>query len=249
MKKLHFFSLLCFLFLLGACKSKDKKTDETTTDTTGTVSSDTSSKLNDNTTTVSPMGPSHVMVIRHKVAGFEKWLPVYEGSDSTRLSNGIHQYLIARGIDADSNTVLVAMTYDDLEKAKARTSSPELKAAMKKAGVVGQPTINFLEAEMNDTTAHSATVRLMVRHKVKDYAAWKKIFDSDKNMRMSSGITDRVLAHEAGDPNTVVVVFAISDLEKAKAFGNSPELKAKMDSAGVVGKPDFFYYRVVKKYM
>ena len=38
------------------------------------------------------------------------------------------------------------------------------------------------------------------------------------------------------------------NVAKAKEFINSPELKAKMDKGGLIGKPDFFFYKVVQKY-
>jgi len=246
MKQLRFITMISFIVLFAACKSKDKKTDQTSSDTTTVTPGDTT--ITDGPPPPpAPMGPSSVLVVRHKVANFDKWLPGYEGNDSMRTANGLHKYIIARGVE-DSNTVLVAMIMDDVNKAKAMTGSKELKDVMKKAGVVGPPTIDFLKAVMNDTTSLAATTRLMVRHKVKDFDAWKKIYDADQGNRIAAGLTDRVLAQGADDDKSVIIVFAVADMAKAKAMTASPELKAKMDSAGVVGKPDFFYYKVVKKY-
>ena len=46
----------------------------------------------------------------------------------------------------------------------------------------------------------------------------------------------------------VTLVFAVSDMAKAKAFTTSKDLKDKMMAAGVEGPPTMFFYNVVKKY-
>ena len=50
----------------------------------------------------------------------------YDGHDSARLANGMHNYVIARGVD-DSNTVMVAIKADDISKAKAFAKDLPLK--------------------------------------------------------------------------------------------------------------------------
>jgi hypothetical protein len=51
-----------------------------------------------------------------------------------------------------------------------------------------------------------------------------------------------------GDNHKVTIVFAISDMEKAKAFMASKDLKDKMAEAGVDGPPTFFFYKIAAKY-
>ncbi len=193
------------------------------------------------------MGPSSILLVRHKVADYAKWLPLYEAHDSVRLASGIHKYLIARGTE-DSNMIMVAQGMDDVAKAKAFAASPDLKDVMKKAGVISDPMIDYLDVVTSDTTSITQTVRLMVRHHVKDWDAWKKVYDDDKPNRVNAGLTDRVLGHSNGDTHSVTLVFAVSDMAKAKDFISSKALKDKMDQAGVDGPPDFFFYKIVQKY-
>jgi len=47
------------------------------------------------------------------------------------------------------------------------------------------------------------------------------------------------------DSNKVYIVFAISDMQKAKARVASEDLKKIMTDGGVEGPPKFFYYRLV----
>lgn len=65
---------------------------------------------------------------------------------------------------------------------------------------------------------------------------------------MDAGITDRVIAYTVGDNHSITLVFAVADMDKAKAFLASKDLKDRMAEAGVVGPPGIFFYRIVAKY-
>jgi uncharacterized protein YeaO (DUF488 family) len=193
-----------------------------------------------------PVKPANLMTVIAKVANFAKWLPDYESHDSMRQSFGLHNFSVARGVQ-DTNMVMVVLTMDDAAKAKEFAASPDLKARMKKGGVISAPTISFLDMQMQDMTP-STNTRVLIKHKVKDWDAWKKAFDADKPNREAAGLTDRALGYEVGDNHMVSIVLLISDMKKAEDFSKSPELKKKMEEAGVDGAPTFFYYTQVKKY-
>lgn len=245
MKPTKFFATICLvtgMLFLSSCNSgADKKTDENTTDTS-TVKTDSIV-----TPPATPSGPTSMMIIKHKVANYAKWKPYYDEHDSVRLAHGLHNYVIARGTE-DSNMVLIALRMDDVNKAKEMAASKELKDRMKKAGVTGAPVIDYIEAVLSDSTAIQATVRVLVKSTVKDWDAWKKSFDSHKQARIDAGLVDRVVAYTVGDNKNVSLVFAVTDMDKAKAFMKSKDLKDKMAEAGVVGQPTFFYYKVVERH-
>jgi hypothetical protein len=242
MRHVKFFATLAVAagVLLLSCNSGNKKASDTPADTTAVKK--------DSLPPPAPVaaGPVMIMTIKHEVANYAKWKSAYDAHDSGRLSYGVHNYVICRGVD-DSNMVMVAMRMDDVNKAKEMGSSKALMERMKKAGA-SKPSIDYTETVMNDTTAIQQTVRLMVKHKVKDWGAWKKAFDSHKQTRMDAGLTDRVIGHTVGDDHSVILVFAVADMAKAKAFEQSKDLKDKMTEAGVVGPPDFFYYRIAARY-
>jgi hypothetical protein len=229
------------LFFCSCNNGDEKKAD------TGTTDSTTTKKDSSSSTTPMPSGPVMVMTITHKVANYSKWLPSYEAHDSNRVAYGLHNYVIARGVD-DSNMVMVALKMDDVNKAKELAASQGMKDRMKKAGVTGPVAIDYLESVVNDTTAIQQTVRVMVKHKVKDWDTWKKAFDSHKQARIDAGLTDRVVSYTVGDNHNVTLVFAVADMAKAKAFMNSKDLKDKMAEGGVEGVPSFFFYRIAAKY-
>ena len=61
------------------------------------------------------------------------------------------------------------------------------------------------------------------------------------NKKTENGIIHRTISRGIGDPNVVTIIFAISDMEKAKARMNSPGIKALMMGAGVEGLPTLFF--------
>jgi hypothetical protein len=190
---------------------------------------------------------SKVLFIKQNVANYDKWKKAYDAHDSARLANGLTNFIIGRGMK-DPNAVLVILKMDDVDKGKAFSESTDLKTKMKEAGVIGKPDIQFIDVVMNDTTKIDLNGRLMVTHKVKDWDTWKKVFDDHKQARMDAGLIDRGLGYSDGDNHTVTIIFAVNDKKKADTFLNSKDLKAKMDSGGVVGPPTTFYYNIVQKY-
>jgi hypothetical protein len=83
------------------------------------------------------------LVVTHKVEDFDKWLPVFESTSALKKKYGWKQSAVY-SIDGDRNNVMVMEEFGSLDKAKAFAGSPELKAAMGKAGVAGPPVIHFI---------------------------------------------------------------------------------------------------------
>jgi hypothetical protein len=90
---------------------------------------------------------------------------------------------------------------------------------------------------------------MLVVQRVKNYDAWKTVFDADVQARKDAGMSGHSLMRGASDPNLVAVWAPVGDIEKAKAFGASKELKDKMKQAGVQGKPDVSYSSVIATQM
>jgi quinol monooxygenase YgiN len=82
---------------------------------------------------------------------------------------------------------------------------------------------------------------VLIQHKVKDFAEWKKVFDSAAGMRTSSGELSAQVFRDASDPNSLTVINQWDSLENAQKFVHSPDLKAAMEKAGVAGPPTVFF--------
>ena len=86
---------------------------------------------------------SQFLVI-HTVADYEKWKKVFDGDVSRRKSGGSKGGRLYRNAD-DPNQMIFLADWESAEKARQFASSPGLREAMEKAGVVGMPQVIFLE--------------------------------------------------------------------------------------------------------
>lgn len=226
------------LFFSTSCNNSE---DQSGKQDTGIV------KPADSNAVATPAKPGNILVVMHKVKDFDKWLPVFEADDSVQRANGLTRSVVAKGID-DPSMVLIGFRMADYDKAKAMGSSQALKDKMKSAGVISEPKMYFENMQVMDTSTNSMTDRIIIFAKVKDYDAWKKSFDDHNDVRKNGGVTDRGVGYSFTDKNEVTVVLAINDMKKARDFIKSPELKARMDSSGVISKPDIFFYHITKQY-
>jgi heme-degrading monooxygenase HmoA len=78
---------------------------------------------------------------------------------------------------------------------------------------------------------------MLVQHKVKDFTNWKKGYDAQAELRVSSGMISDQIYRDASDQNQLIVIFKWDSVENAQKFAQSPELKAAMEKAGVEGRP------------
>ena len=79
---------------------------------------------------------------------------------------------------------------------------------------------------------------ILIQHQVEDFAAWKKVFDSHLSLRTSNGEISAQIFRDASDPNKLTVINKWDSMANAQKFAHSPELKAAMAEAGVVGHPE-----------
>ena len=239
-KRLLMTSFAALLLFTISCNDApdEPAADETTGDTT----------VAETTPAAEPAAaaPQTIMIARHKVKDYAKWKASYEAHDSLRLANGMHSFVIGRGVE-DPNMLLVAVKADDVEKAKAFGKSDHLKKAMEAGGVVGTPKIFLATVPILNTSAKS-DLRSISFITVKDWDKWKSHFEANKQERLESGLEDRGYGHDVDDNHKVVVVFSVLDSAKGRAFQKGPAMQKRLDSSGVVGAPDRFWYRVVQTY-
>ena len=82
---------------------------------------------------------------------------------------------------------------------------------------------------------------MLVQQKVKDFSEWKKVYDSVAGLRASNGALSDKIYTDASDPNQITIVFKWDSVANAQKWGQSPELKAAMEKAGVEGPPSISY--------
>lgn len=112
-----------------------------------------------------------------------------------------------------------------------------------------------METTMADTTKPAAAMPAMpavpfdaaeVTENLKDFAAWKPAFDSNDANRKAAGLEKIVLSQVIDKPNTVQIVYQVTDPQKVKEFYESPAMKAGMQKAGVLSKPQIDLVQVIR---
>ena len=84
-------------------------------------------------------------------------------------------------------------------------------------------------------------IQVLVHHQVADYTSWRSIFDAALDFRHHGGECSCRIFRKAGNPNDLTLLFGWENIEMAKHYLSSDELRDKMREAGVVGVPEIQY--------
>lgn len=82
---------------------------------------------------------------------------------------------------------------------------------------------------------------MFIRHRVADYAKWKPMFDEHEVARIAATLTGHSLHRDSDDPNVIIIALRASDLNRAKQFAASDDLRSTMERAGVEGPPEIWF--------
>ena len=86
---------------------------------------------------------------------------------------------------------------------------------------------------------------MLVRHNVEYYESWKPVFEEHGSTRRESGSKGVRLFRNADSPNETVILLEWDDLEKARRFAQSEDLRETMERAGVADEPDIYFLEEV----
>ena len=75
--------------------------------------------------------------------------------------------------------------------------------------------------------------QLHVGFKVENYEQWKEEYDASIEQRKAAGEISFQVFRNVDDPNTVTVLSVQESAEQVQAFMDSPDLKARMEAAGI----------------
>lgn len=80
---------------------------------------------------------------------------------------------------------------------------------------------------------------MVIRHRVEDYARWKRGYDEADWLRKQHGIMYASVHQEESDPNDVIVVHQFKDMKGAKDFAKA--VPPIMREIGVIGPPEIWF--------
>ena len=82
---------------------------------------------------------------------------------------------------------------------------------------------------------------VLVRHRVTEFAEWKRVFDLHEAKRAEAGLSVVHVLRSADDPHLVVLMLKASDVSRAKAFAASLDVKEAMQKGGVMDRPEAYF--------
>lgn len=86
---------------------------------------------------------SNFVMVRHMVSYFPHWITIFEKNQRITNEHGLKALHVLKD-EKNCNNMTILLVADDLEKAKEFMTSPFIKDAMKKAGVLTEPEITYL---------------------------------------------------------------------------------------------------------
>lgn len=82
---------------------------------------------------------------------------------------------------------------------------------------------------------------MLCRHRVTDYEQWRKVFDSDTDAQREAGLHVLHVFRDVSDPNVVVFLLRVDDIERARAFTETPDASKAGEEAGVIGEVEMSF--------
>ena len=84
----------------------------------------------------------------------------------------------------------------------------------------------------------------LVLHRVADYEAWRKVYDSDTvaELQKTAGVSSKSVHRMDGDPDNILVLHYFDSVDAAKAFFANPELQDAMKRGGIQGEPRIEFF-------
>jgi len=77
----------------------------------------------------------------------------------------------------------------------------------------------------------------ILQHPVRDYAAWRTVYEQVQPLRDKHGVSAADVLQDPADPNQVTVLHWFPSVSQAQAFAADPGLKDAMATAGVTAAP------------
>ncbi|HYM84470.1 MAG TPA: cyclase [Candidatus Dormibacteraeota bacterium] len=84
------------------------------------------------------------VIVQHRVADFDRWLPVFNEHEAVRRLHGATGHAIARDV-TDPGSVVIINDFSSVDGARGFMADPSLPVVMQRAGVEGAPKVWLVE--------------------------------------------------------------------------------------------------------
>lgn len=181
--------------------------------------------------------PPAALMVSHPVADFDTWKTGFDAHESARRDAGILGHHINRSQD-NPNSVSVYMAISDLDRAKAFTSSADLKSAMEDVGVTGPPEFRWMTPVREAVVWDRELPAMVVTHTVADFDAWLEGYNGADELRTAKGIVGHAANRSLDDPSLAIIYHQAESFETLQGFLDDPALQEAMRDAGATSAPE-----------
>ena len=84
------------------------------------------------------------VIVQHRVADYDQWLPVFTEHEAVRRQHGATGHMVNRDV-SDPNSIVIVNDFATLDGARAFSQDPTLPEAMARGGVEGHPQVWIVE--------------------------------------------------------------------------------------------------------
>lgn len=88
---------------------------------------------------------------------------------------------------------------------------------------------------------------MMVRTKVKDFTAWKSIFDQHSEARRQNGSKGGFFFQNADNPNETIFLLEWDNLDNARRFAGDHTVQNVLAQAGLTDRPEVYFLETASK--
>ena len=185
--------------------------------------------------------PPVAVVTRFQVADFDAWKAVFDDNEPRRRAAGFVGHHINQA-EGDPNRLAIYLAAEDVDRAKAFTTSDELKSIMAKSGVTSKPEFLWMTPAREAVIWDRELPAMLLTHQVEDFDAWLARYDAADELQRSNGIVGHAANRSMDDPSLAVVYHQAESFETLQSFLGSDDLKAAMKEAGVVSEPEVTFH-------
>lgn len=185
--------------------------------------------------------PPAAVMVTHPVADFDTWKAGFDSHEPARRDAGIVGHHLNRA-EHDPNLVSIYLAASDIDRARAFVESDELKSVMQDVGVTGPPTMLWMTPVREAVVWDRPLPAMFVSHTVADFDAWLEGYNAADDIRRDRGIIGHAVNRSLDNPSLAIVYHQAESFDTLRAFLDDPELREKMQAAGVTSAPETSFY-------
>lgn len=88
-------------------------------------------------------------------------------------------------------------------------------------------------------------IRLIVKQKVRNFDQWFSIFSSHKEAQKKAGLSDPEVYRKHDEPDVVICILKVTDLDKARAFVSAPEARQAQKDSQMLSESEVLFMKSI----